>query len=167
MRLIYLIGPPGVGKTSTVRAALGDPDRVFTDPFAHCYHYESSIFELGYPRSWYGGTDALPMNVMPRVTRWFDALSDSPYLTVGEGDRLASRLFFDEIPDLEVIYLTGPHQRRRLARGEPQDPTWVKGRITKCERLAERYGARVLDTDRPLDEVARDLSSMLVSFSDR
>ena len=66
-----------------------------------------------------------------------------------------------------MIYLTGPHRSRRLARGEPQDPTWVKGRITKCERLAAHYGARELDTYRPLEEVARDLSSMLVSFSDR
>ena len=101
MRLVYLIGPPGVGKTSTVRAALGDPDRVFTEPFAHCFHYESSMFELGYPRSWYGGTDALPMNVMPRVVRWLDALEDTDYVTVAEGDRLASWSFFEQVADWE------------------------------------------------------------------
>lgn len=168
MRMVYVIGPPGVGKTTTVRAALGEPDRIYTSPFAHCQHFDTGIFELGLPRSWYGGTDALPMNVSPRVVRWLRAGIDTDYTVVGEGDRLASRTFFDSIPvDFSLIYMIGPHRRRRMARGEPQDDAWVKGRITKCERLAERYNAHHLDTYGTVEEAAAELSSLLVAFSDR
>lgn len=160
--LVYLIGAPGSGKT-TLTAALfaGVPAEVRREPFLHVVR--PGGVEVGGPRDLkyardanlqgFGGTDALPMNVQPRVLPF---LATGPWeVAFGEGDRLANeRFFFAAVRAnwrVEVILLDTPAAvcaARRLSRGSTQNEAWLRGRATKVARLAEWARVR-LDGTRP------------------
>lgn len=177
MRLTYLLGGPGSGKT-TVLAAARDVLWPECEPVTlvgpvvttvWCERRMPVMQELGRHRpGGFSGTDALAMNVMPQAVRWIgEGNFAAPHL-VGEGDRLASGKFFDAATDagldLRVIYLDvgeAASEARREARGSEQDPTWVKGRQTKCARLADEYGAIRVNGERPVGDVAAEVAGLL------
>lgn len=156
MKLLYLIGPPGVGKTTGLRRALDGS--VFREVIRRPFHHEAWFphpGEMDAPAGYtlgvhdapggFAGTDALPMNVQPRVLGWLFDLSSPPTdrVVVGEGDRLANMKFLlparNQGWKVTVCRLTGSPealQARRDARGSNQDRTWIKGRETKVENLA-------------------------------
>lgn len=153
--LLYLIGPPGVGKTTALRSALdGVQFAVATQPFAmQLYHHEGvglySGVQLGGERRGFGGTDTLGMNVVGLAEEW---LKVTPIeRVVAEGDRLANDRFFTAAInagwDLTVWYFAAPWDlcaERRLNRcvnigTAPQNQGWLQGRHTKCENLAARW----------------------------
>jgi predicted ABC-type transport system involved in lysophospholipase L1 biosynthesis ATPase subunit len=170
--LLYLIGQPGSGK-STLAAALTDGlDWIeSTHPFAHraCLAPGGTVVELGARREKFSGTDALSMNVQPKVVEWLG--SSAPGLVLGEGDRLANDKFFKKAMGLgwnvRLAYLAVPSavaEERRLARAaalgaDPQGPVWVKGRVTKNRRLAETWASFMyrLDANQPTVKILADL----------
>lgn len=166
-QLLYLIGIPGAGKTALLREVLGDV--TFTkheQPFAHCEYVKGGV-QLGVPRSsGFGGTDALSMNVEPKVIPALRALGWKWVL--GEGDRLASVKFFNAVRALaswqvRVLWLDTPlrvaAERRRQRSATVQDSSWVAGRITKVHRLARLLGVERLDGRAPLLELAAQLQN--------
>lgn len=163
MRLTYLIGVPGVGKTTLLNSITdGLPGMAVRRPFARTL-YVNGVVQLGEARDVFGGTDTLSMSVQPKVLEWAE-MPDYPDL-VGEGDRLANAKFFEAMSglgyDLCIVNCHASEEttsRRRLSRAEahsmkPQNPTWVQGRLTKYARLAEEWGTHGLDLDRPREEV--------------
>jgi hypothetical protein len=80
-----------------------------------------------------------------------------------EGDRLAHKAFIGGLLaegwDVRVAHLSGPAvaATRRLTRGSAQSASWVKGRQTKCRRLAQTYNAVEIDAARPPEAVAAQL----------
>jgi hypothetical protein len=167
--LLYVIGAPGVGKSSAVRLAMESlrtrPD-VTEQPFLHLSYpqhrvdggtgYEPDpIIMLGGWREGFGGTDTLPMNVQPKVLEvlehWEDHDTERPGRIIAEGDRLANDKFFVAASwlgwNLTVISLEAPPDvlaKRRRAREQqlgtsPQNESWVRGRETKAARLAEQW----------------------------
>ncbi|MEN6368728.1 MAG: P-loop-containing protein [Thermotogota bacterium] len=149
--LVYLLGEPGAGK-STVAECLfrGVPSEAKAEPFAHIIHPRG--IELGARRESFSGTDALPMNVQPKVIPMMnDADSE---LFFAEGDRLANEKFFMACAFARIrivpFLLKVPHglaAQRRQARGSNQDPKWIRGRVSKVENLWRDYGATARELD--------------------
>jgi hypothetical protein len=171
VRLVYVVGVPGAGKTTLVRAtiqAAGLGRWLVRVPFAHevLHRHTGTIVgaHLGRDRQRFGGTDTLSMSVAPLALRW---LAGRPYpMVVGEGDRLASAMWFAAVQaegvNLALVHLDTPAalaEVRRAARGSRQSRAWVAGRVTKTHRLAGQAALR-LDGTAPLAENAAALAGL-------
>lgn len=162
-RLLYIIGLPGSGKTTLTRAlVIGRRRRVQTSPFAFTT-YEDGLVQLGRDRLGHGGTDALSMSVQPKIVA---ALQSGVWHRVlGEGDRLANPSFFEAARAagyiVDVALLAVPVEvaaERRRERGTDQSETWLRGRQTKLENLAEHVTI-TLDGTRPVEHAATVLAA--------
>jgi len=158
MKLFYLIGEPGAGK-STLIAKMTEEclSGVQAKPFATTMwtSRKGAAIELGARRpGGFGGTDSLSMSVQPKVLEWLQR--GQLYPVFGEGDRLANGKFFTGVSaleiDLTVAYLEVPPElaeERRVKRAaelgtKSQDEKWVAGRRTKVLRLAEDWATVIL-----------------------
>lgn len=162
MQLTYLIGEPGVGKTTLMNEFTKHLNGLIVDrPFGHVIYNQAGVVELGKPRAGgFGGTDSLSMSVQPKVLDWAQ-LPDHPFI-IGEGDRLANNKFFMGMTalgyELTIVHLwsNGIAEERRAARaaqvGKSQDETWVKSRVTKVKKLAEEWATVTVHAHRPLTE---------------
>ena len=157
MKIIYLIGEPGSGKTTLTEA--------FTRDWTNPQHFEKPIkyrehdtpnglaLSLGWLRPNFGGTDTLGNAAIVSIEPWLPKVAESNLYSIlyGEGDRLANDRFFNlckSIGEFHLFYLdTDPEiaklrrYERSLATGKEQNPSWVKGRATKHKNLAERWNA--------------------------
>ena len=178
-RLLYLTGPPGSGKSTLMAAVietLGGVGKQETKPFAHCHLGGSTPGEELIVLGKYGGdemfpgTDRLSMSVQPKVIEFLLG-EDGPAYVAGEGDRLASALFFDRLSfeGVEVFHIAvmldeATLARRREARGWEPNQAWLKGRHTKASKLAVRCDLQVsgllLGTE--LQDMALNLAEMMV-----
>lgn len=156
MRLIYVVGPPGSGK-STLMAALTEgchrvPVQSGGMPRDLLYRGEDFVgCELGKRRASFSGTDALHMGIHPTAVKWIGVTTDP--VVYAEGQRLATRKFLraalDAGREVDLLWLDPPWEladARRKARGSRQDPTWVKAATTRANNLAsaaEPMGVRV------------------------
>jgi P-loop Nucleotide Kinase3 len=145
--LVYLIGPPGAGKSTLMVELTRGCDRLPRwQPVAHelLVGSDSAIVgaELGRRRERSGGTDALSAGIMRTAEAWVKTL---PYpLLLGEGDRLAYRRFFGGTARagyrVTIVYLSCPPEvcdERCADRNADWSASWRLGRATKAERLAE------------------------------
>lgn len=121
--------------------------------------FPPGVVELGRESSASGGrgrgTDRYDKCIHQWIYTWWRIFLFPKVL--GEGDRLGYPGFLTEARALgysvELVYLDVPDdecERRRQARGTEQNPSWVKGRVTKARNLAEAEGARLLDATQPL-----------------
>ncbi|GAA4908158.1 P-loop-containing protein [Streptomonospora salina] len=150
-RLVYLIGEPGAGKSTTMAALTARCDRIGRRaPFAHDLLVRSRevvAVELGRRRARFPGTDALALSVEPSARSW---LPSSPVpLVLAEGDRLATAGFLGAAEAVgfapTLVWCRPPAEvaaQRRRARGSAHEPSWVRGRTTKARRLAALAEAR-------------------------
>ena len=177
MKLFYLIGEPGAGK-STLIAKMTENciQGKYAKPFARTLWTtdKGAAIELGARRAGgFGGTDSLSMSVQPKVLDWLEHgfLSEPVF---GEGDRLANGKFFTGVSaldiDLTVAYLEVPPElaeERRAKRAaelgtKPQDEKWVAGRRTKVLRLAEDWATIILKGDSKEETLVAALRSQPV-----
>ena len=153
---IYLIGEPGVGKTTislelAAKYQTQPPTRLHKQLWGQELtkgHITKGVL-LGKPKPPFSGTDTLGMSVTPDATEW---AKNPPYrLIIAEGARLANERFLTQLAqttNLHIIYLTADnaHQRRQQRQNQhqtpPQNPTWIQGRKTAARNLA----ARLLNT---------------------
>lgn len=150
--LVYLIGPPGVGKSTTMnRLTAGCARSHKAKPVSHEALVDPATadtvaVELGKARPGFPGTDTLPMNVSPTAAAW---IAERPHqLVVAEGDRLAHIGFLDaaRAAGYEVVlaYLHAPDttvDARCAQRGSQQNDSWRRGRATKAANLADKAEA--------------------------
>ena len=150
--LLYVIGYPGSGKTTSVRSALkGLEGRVEDAPFKHTVYADGTV-QLGYEREVYGGTDGLSFNVQPKVIAWLPQCTAS--LVIGEGDRLANNSFFRAVQEqgrwLKLAHIKVSELvalRRIMQRGPTFDPAWIRGRMTKVDNLVAQWGDTIVTID--------------------
>lgn len=171
MYLNYIIGEPGVGKSTFMAAAFeGIPGYVLDKPFAHTIH--GDVVEIGKSREGFSGTDALSMSVQPKVLDW---LKLGPYAQImAEGDRLSTKSFFDGVKEagyrLTIIALVAPRdemEHRRIERSarlgvKPQDETWVAGRRTKVANLMKAYNHVTIDATLPVTDMLESVRYLSV-----
>lgn len=149
--VVYLFGPPAVGKSTLMRELTGHCRRInVTAPFHRVLllppHRDRAdrnpaAVELGCDREGFPGTDCLPYNVHERVCAWLG--EPAPPLILGEGDRLADMRFLSCARaaghTVHAVHVTAPPQvleDRHARRGAHQSRTWRKGRHTKATNLA-------------------------------
>jgi GTPase SAR1 family protein len=171
---LYLLGAPGVGKSTVMKALLSDwdaeerPERIEGQLRGHVLsrgRYETWMtgLYLGILREEFPGTDGLGMAVMPDALRWV-LTRELPDVILGEGARLGTTKFLTALScwtRLTVVLLDAPDDvldARRRERGSDQDPTWLQGAATRARNAAagaEAAGVQVVrvDASAPLEEV--------------
>lgn len=171
MTLLYVIGEPGIGKSTAVAGLLAPyaewevskpiAHRLFTDDRARLV-----AIALGKSRAGFPGTDTLPMNVMPRACEWIGATSPHD-LVIGEGDRLASPKFWTAAERaghrVGLVALTASPEvasERRARRGSVQQDAWLTGRMTRVRNTIRDHGPEVIDADRAPEEIVADLARL-------
>jgi ribose 1,5-bisphosphokinase PhnN len=158
VRLIYVVGPPGSGKSTLMAGLTAGLIRVPTTdarlPRDELYSNGLRVgVELGRQRGDFSGTDALAMNIHPLACAWVAATTVP--LIFGEGQRLGTRGFLSAAAGagrlVDLIHLDPPAEvcaARRAARGSRQQETWVRGATTRATRLASEApsvpGVRVI-----------------------
>lgn len=145
LALLYLIGEPGVGKSSTMRALTAGLDRMY---HSQPLHHEmiappdgrAVALELGRTRPGFPGTDTLALNASPRAIA-FVASRPAP-LILAEGDRLAHVGFLEAADKagyrVHVAYLHADAEvveQRCAGRGSTQNEAWRRGRASKAANL--------------------------------
>lgn len=154
-QLLYLVGAPGVGKSTTARELTHRWDKTVmrTAPVPHVrlQHPVSGRtvgLELGVPRDTFSGTDSLAMDISPRALQWLSTLY-APF-AFGEGARLATRPFLTTLSragvDLTLVRLAADEElllRRWQERGAKQNASWRKGAGTRADRISDWFLTQV------------------------
>jgi hypothetical protein len=169
--LVYVIGAPGVGKTTAVAELVGPAGWTeVPGPIPHLRR--GGVVMPGRARAPFGGTDTLGMGIARAAEAWVASVPAA--LVIGEGDRLAYGRFFDVATSagyrLHLIVLELAEwvaEQRRAARAaeaglRPQNPAWVRGRESKSARLAADYGAYRVDASGSPGRSAAQMRSWLV-----
>lgn len=146
MKVVYLIGLPGCGKSTVMKKFMENFDnweqqRVgqLTDT-----HVSGSIRVLGkYEEGQtFSGTDRLSMAVSPDAIQF---IKSHPEETIyGEGDRLNTKGFFEACGEnLTIIHLTvsdEERERRYIERGSNQPEKFIQTVRTKVKNIVEEFG---------------------------
>lgn len=158
---LFVVGAPGAGKTTLVRALLGDLlNYSTTNPprpkwtIAH----DGSICAAGwYVGHTFDGADRVPYNgANAALMYWRRWLWDTP-LAIFDGDRFSNMSTVDwmnvEGARIRCVRLDASATTldcRRKLRGSRQNAAWMKGRETKARRFAEKLGAVDIPADAPI-----------------
>lgn len=176
MDTIYLIGQPGSGKTTLTKELQKDWAKVnmYDKPFKYQEYeapYLGKMYSLGWDRQHFGGTDTLGNTVIKHMPQFYEDAEQDGAAIYGEGDRLASRTFFDLAQrhgKLFLFYLKTDDAlaaSRREARSaeteKTQNASWAKGRATKHRNLAEQYAAIALPGGLPVSEITQIMKDYL------
>lgn len=188
-KIVFVVGEPGVGKSTLVGAAFGGFDRAEVDHRAAGGPMRELMWdgpkligcELGrrvgkHPEG-YPGTDTMSQTAIVGVDEWLRAGADDLDVIVLEGTRLMTKRFVLAAiagdHRLQLFYLYGPEiaRQRREDRGSRQNPQWLKGRRTAaanfyqlCDRMRnehpDRLSTHVLPAHRELEDNARFMLAM-------
>lgn len=174
MIIVYLIGVAGVGKTTTVQQLIKDwKFRCQIDkPFAHC-HYNTThgkSIVLGKNKLPFAGTDTLSWTAINHWETFLKTCSThNIQLIIGEGDRFSTTKCFEtaqQYGKLLTYHLQAPDQitfERRKQRANQynkplQNESWVAGRKTKTENLAQKFQCRSLNANQPIETIVQTIN---------
>jgi hypothetical protein len=152
MHFCLVFGEPGIGKSTSVAAALAHGEILgeFREPMPHVLYRAEQRHEyacqLGRLSGHFPGTDGLSYSIVKKVIPFVD---NAPLSSViAEGDRLSNLPFLSSVPERWVVdavhlfsddvkFAEARRSSRALQTGKKQNDSWVRGRRTKAWRLAE------------------------------
>lgn len=146
MKLIYIVGIPGTGKSTIVKQFMANFENWTHDRPIDLLdtHLSGNVRVLGkyVPEKTFSGTDLLSMAVAPKAVEWISTKPDE--FIIGEGDRLNNAGFFTAAgDDLTIIHLTvsdAERERRYRQRGSDQSEKFIQTTRTKCKNILEKFG---------------------------
>ena len=173
MLALWLVGAPGIGKTTALRhvfdggfaSFVPKPKWTIAPPVALAGHYTGTTFDGGDTVPYNGAEDCLLF--------WLTNLRTRPdlRLTVFDGDRFSSAGSLERVRSSGVrcccVLLTVPGavlEARRAARGAKQASSWALGRATKASRFYEKFGEAdrlQINADAPPQQVAAQMAGWL------
>lgn len=163
--ILWIVGEPGLGKSSLVRALLPAAERGLVEKpkwtvagrWCAAGHYTGGKFD---------GADTIPYNgAAAALDFWAAALGDKT-VTILDGDRFSNASSVAQVhrlapgARLRCVHLKGPPglaAARRAQRGTAQNETWLRGRVTKAANFAASFPADrrlVLDAALTSEEIA-------------
>lgn len=162
MKITYYVGVPGTGKTTLMRQILAELRIKEQDEFVKegyvTYHKFSSqkVIVLGrYDEGVFAGTDTWAKTAGPKFRQWLldNAETYGDWQIYGEGERLTNN------PSMDAMFATGRMnlvrlvvdeeelERRRKARNNTQNESWMRGMYTRINNLCEKYEHTVKKLD--------------------
>ena len=154
MKITHYLAEPGVGKTTLMRAKLAELRKVEDDEWVKdgyvTYHKfpQQKVLVLGrYDDGVFSGLDTWAKTAPPKFRQWLldNAETFADYQVFSEGERLSNN------PTLDALFATGNFtlvrlvvsdeelERRRKARNNTQNETWLRGMKTRIENLCAKY----------------------------
>ncbi len=181
-QLVYLVGAPGVGKSTAVAGVLdqmelyrGEPEligeKLFWGEPLFSQRWRVGVM-LGKTEGTYSGTDRLGMQVSPEAVRWVTEGCLPPFI-LGEGARLAHPKFLTAAARscmLLVVHLVANQDQldaRCTERGSNQRASWRKTvattarNTTTAARLAGAQTVQIDTTELSPAEVADTVCCLL------
>lgn len=162
MKVTAIAGAPGSGKTTLMKRVYEIMGRPQLFKFGLLRGHLSESKNVVIPGIYnipgtFIGTDKLSMAVKPDFMK-FAAMMKHDFIL--EGDRLVSEATLKELNDLgyelNVIVLDPPEKElkaRRLKRGSNQNPTWLKGRESKVNKIKGSFDCDIRE-DWSIEELA-------------
>jgi hypothetical protein len=119
----------------------------------HCFSGQKTLVLGRYDDGVFSGTDTWAKTAGPKFREWvaLNAERFEGWQVYGEGERLSNNPSLDfllEYTELDLVCLTVSEeelQRRREARGNTQNETWLRGMATRIRKLCEKYPHRVVE----------------------
>jgi hypothetical protein len=167
--VLFIVGEPGVGKTTLVRRILESDSYLIQKPkwtvgptVCAAGHYNGGAFD---------GADTVPYNGVQEALTFWSAELKNQLLTIFDGDRFSNAgtvtALKTGVPELDVrcaLLAADPDvsAARRARRGSHQNVAWVKGRRTKALRFAKTFDKLlVLDATKLVDVLETELRAFL------
>lgn len=159
MHLKHYIGVPGSGKTTLMRQKLETLRSVEADEFVkegfvtyHKFPKQKTIVLGCYDERTFSGTDTWAKSVGPKFRQWLldNASKYEGWKIFSEGERLSNAPSLDAMfatGNMELVLLNTPPEeleRRRQARNNSQNETWLKGMHTRVSNLCNKYPHTVI-----------------------
>lgn len=156
--ILYVLGAPGVGKTTLVRTLLSyysDDDPVLTQPPEPKWSLAGDAVAAGhYSGKTFDGADTIPYNgARAALEYWAQTLAESS-LTILDGARFSTGPSLARLRELAPghaivgVYLVATDAQldeRRAARGSNQNAAWIKGATTVARNFAAKIGATTIE----------------------
>jgi len=143
MKALVIGGQPATGKTTLVRALLGqlEPSAAFKFGLLRGFHYkECSVLGVYREGDAFAGTDRLSMSVQRHYEQF---IARCRYPILFEGDRLFTKknlISLCSLYDAKVIILEADEQTlttRHNLRNDTQGVSFLKSRATKIRNIQE------------------------------
>lgn len=179
---LFVVGAPGVGKSTLVRALLG-PQLALASSLVSKPKWTSGPSSIinGLRPGWcaaghytgaaFDGGDTIPYSgAMEALAFWASDLAPISGLTVLDGDRMsygkALEVVRNHVDRALCAFLTVPEavlSERLAQRGSQQSAVWMKGRVSKSANFASGFGSDCLTViaTKPAATLATDLHAAI------
>jgi hypothetical protein len=158
VKIVYYIGEPGTGKTTLMRSILSEYSKAEEPEFVkeglvtyHRFNTQKVIILGKYDEGTFAGTDTWSKGVGPKFRQWLidNRETYQDWGCFGEGERLSNQpnmdaMFEEESMKLVCLKVSEEElERRRAARNNVQNESWMRGMKTRIANLCSKYPHKI------------------------